>query len=253
MYKYQGRLIFQGQDPYTSVEVVQAGNLRTLHFGSPVAQSSMYLDDPFKVEMEYNQVMLLSLVYNPVPDQVLFLGLGGGAKQKFLWKHFSCQVHSIDISPLVIDVGYRFFNIPRDPRMEIVQQEAWLYLQSHHEPLYDFIFVDLYDKEGMSSAIGYHDFFQLCRKKMQPHGILVWNLWRNVEEKLMHNAAYGFKDAFGGNCLLFKVEESSNHILYAFAMPAFNIELDLLKKNAEELSRKTGLDFLSLLSKQTCF
>ncbi len=252
MHKYQGRLIFQGQDPYTIIEVVQAGNLRTLHFGNLTIQSSMYLDDAFKVEMEYNQVMLLSLVYNPVPSKVLFLGLGGGSKQKFVWKHFSSIIHAVEISPLVIDVGYRFFEIPYDLRFEIFQGEALLYLQNNNEHLYDFIFVDLYDKEGMSSVIGSQHFFQLCRKKMGPQGILVWNLWRSTGQDLMVNAFKGFQEAFGENYMLLNVEESQNIIVYAFATP-LSKELDELRKNANALSKKTGLDFSTLLSKQACF
>lgn len=250
MFKYHGQLIFHGHDPFTPVEVIKGGGLYTLHFGSPVAQSSMYLDDPFKVEMEYNQVMLLSLVYNPQPANVLFLGLGGGAKQKFLWKHFPCQIVAVELSPLVIDVGYRFFEIPQDSRLKIIQEDALDFLQKSHQELFDFIFIDLYDAEGMSSIIGETPLFQLCRKILSSQGILVWNLWRSTPKFIMENSIFRLVTAFGENYKLLTVEESLNFIVVAFADPAFKRDFNLLQKKAEDLSFKTGLDFLSLLSKQ---
>jgi spermidine synthase len=251
MFKYHGRLIFQGHDAFTSVEVVQAGGLYTLHFGSPVAQSSMYLEDPFKVEMEYNQVMLLSLIYNYQPTKVLCLGLGGGAKQKFLWKHFSCQVVTVEISPLVIDVGYRFFEIPHDDRMKIIQQDALEFLQRPHQVLYDFIFLDLYDAEGMCAIIGESPLFQLCRNILTSEGILVWNLWRSTKQYVMENCIFRLINALGQNYKILTVNESLNFIIYAFADQAYNGDYNLLQQRAEALSQKTGLDFLGLLSKQS--
>lgn len=247
MFKYHGRLLFQGKDLYTSVEVVEDPPLRLLHFGTSVSQSSMYLDNPYKIEMEYNQVMLLSLIYNPTPKKVLFLGLGAGAKQKFIWKHFSCEVHSVELSPLVIEVGYRFFEIPRDPKMIIHQTDAVQFLRESEEVDFDFIFVDLYDANGMASVVGTSDFFQLCRNKLNATGVLVWNLWRQTDEKLMKSTINSLTQAFEAPYKILTVEESLNLVLYTFASN-LDISLEILKENAAQLSVKTGLDFTSLLN-----
>jgi spermidine synthase len=251
MFKYHGELIFEGHDPYTSVEVVKAGGLYTLHFGTAVAQSSMFLEDPYKVEMEYNQVMLLSLIYNPSPVKMLFLGLGAGAKQKIFWKHFESQIHTVEISPLVIDVGSRFFEIPKDSRMKIFQEDALQFLQNTEENSYDFIFVDLYDEQGMSPIVAEAPFFQHCRRIIHPQGVLVWNLWRSTQKYVMDNSIFHLAESFGQNYRFLKVEESLNYIVVAFADPNFKMEFNVLQSHAEALTRKTGLDFLSLLSKQT--
>ncbi len=242
--------IFRGRDPYTSVEVIDDPPLRLLHFGTSVSQSSMYIDDPFKIEMEYNQVMLLALAYNPAPKKVLFLGLGAGAKQKFLWKYFSCEVHSIELSPLVIEVGHRFFKIPEDPRMIIHQEDALQFLRGDDTNVYDYVFVDIYDEKGMSSVIASPDFFILCRKKLTPEGVLVWNLWRSTQQDVMENSMRYLTEAFASSYKILTVEESLNLILYAFAHSlSHTMSLNIINENAHELSRKTGLDFNSFLSR----
>ena len=88
MEKYDGTLIFEGKDRFGPVEVVDGPLLRTMHFGTPTIQSSMYLNDPIALEMEYNKVMMLGLVFNPNPESALFLGLGGDPSQNFCGSTF---------------------------------------------------------------------------------------------------------------------------------------------------------------------
>ncbi len=250
MFDYDGKLIYSGRDAYTSVQVIQNKGLNTLHFGSRVAQSSMFLDDPFKVEMEYNQAMLLSLLYKPQPKSVLSLGLGGGAKQKFLWKHLDCHQVCVELSPLVIDVGRRFFEIPQDDRLQIVQMDALEYLQKPQEQRFDIILIDLYDAEGMSPLLGEKELFQLCHEILLPDGILVWNLWRSTGKKLLDSSVQHLGSAFGNNFKLLTVEESLNLVVFSFVDPSFKTTYHLLSKRAEALSIKTGLDFTGLFSRQ---
>jgi spermidine synthase len=79
MKKYGGTLLFQASDAHGSAEVVEDKNLRHLHLGTSVQQSSMFLNDPYALEMEYTQKMAASVLLFPNPQSALFLGLGGGS------------------------------------------------------------------------------------------------------------------------------------------------------------------------------
>ena len=66
-----------------SVEVSERDNIRSLHIGNDTIQSSMNLDDPFGLQLNYTKVMALVLIFKANPEDILFVGLGGASLQKF--------------------------------------------------------------------------------------------------------------------------------------------------------------------------
>jgi spermidine synthase len=249
MKKYSGELIFHRYNKEEKVEVVDGPLLRTLHFGTPTIQSSMFLTDPFALEMEYNRVMMLSLVFNTAPENALFLGLGGGAKAKFLWKYFPmCQIESVEYSASVIDVAHRYFAVPHHKRLIVHEEEAFKFLKKRNKQLYDLIFIDLYIDSGMSKSVGFQDFFNLCYQKLKAGGILVWNMWRTSAKELIEQSVGNLSRAFGQNLLILPIQESLNFIIYAFKSPFPTFSFPDILSCATALTTSTGMDFVKTLS-----
>jgi spermidine synthase len=246
--KYDGELIFAGKDAYGVVEVVDGPILRTLHFGNSIIQSSMYLNDPVALEMEYNRVMMMALLFNPEPHRALFLGLGGGAKQKFLCHFFpSCHVDVVEISPLVIEIYHRFFRGPDDIQIIIYQEDALNFLKESEEKEYDFIFVDVYVSMGMDESVANRTFFELCQRKLKKEGILIWNLWQSTQPIIMKNSILHLENSFQENYLILPNDESPNFVVLVFNSPAKTFTLDETRHNAKLLYEKTGVDFPKVL------
>lgn len=239
--KYGGELRFEGKDEKTHVEVVDKEHIRTLHFDTPVEQSSMFLNDPFALEMEYIRMMAFTLLFNPEAKKVLCLGLGGGALPKFIWKYFpKVEVTVVEYSELVIEVASRFFEVPQDPRLKICHSEGVTFLQ-HNAELYDFIFVDLYISTGISPSSTTAHFFELCYKNLSPQGILVWNLWGSSQKELIH-----VKKVFGSNYFMLSNDERTNSIVTAYKeIPRF----DRLAPLAKKLKETSKVDFTKVLKK----
>src|SRR4030081_554830 len=61
--------------------------LRTLHVGGDAIQSSMRLDDPFALALDYTRCMMAFLLFHPAPREALMIGLGGGSLVKFFHKN----------------------------------------------------------------------------------------------------------------------------------------------------------------------
>lgn len=242
----QDQIIFKGKDRFTSVEVIDTPLERNLHFGTSIVQSSMSLSDPYAVTMEYNQVMLLALLFKPNPRKALFLGLGGGTKPKFVWRHFPQAIcTSVEISPLVIETAKTYFALPNDTRFIIESASAEEYL-SRPGPLQDLIFVDLYLADRMADAPNQSDFFRHCKAHLHEDGILVWNLWRSATRGATHKAIQQLDSLFE-EVLLLQVEESPNLILIGKQKTALSRQN--LEKQASYLTTLTGLDFISLLNR----
>lgn len=254
MKKYQGTLIYSGKDDVGAVEVVETHKVRYLHFGTAVEQSSMLLDDPFALEMEYNKLMMASLLFQPDPRHVLFLGLGGASKQKFLWKHFPrCHLETVEWSPLVIEVSYNYFHLPRDQRMHIICDNAANFLNQSKKNLYDLIFIDLYTESKMSPIVSNEDFFKICEAKLKKSGLLVWNLWRGSSQELIEETIQNMSDVFGMNFLILTNQESSNYVLFIFKEPLIPYTYSEIRRNDEELKEKSGVDFFKILAASNSF
>lgn len=236
--KYGGTLIFSEEDDKGPVEVIDTPTIRYLHTGSSIQQSSMIFDDPFALEMEYNQVMMLPLLFNMEAKRVLFLGLGGGAKPKFLWKHFpNCHVDCCEWSSLIIDVATRYFAVPNDSRMTLICQDAFNFLEQVSS-LYDFIWIDLYLSNEISPHLGKEPFFDKCKRALKPDGILVWNRGESSPPSMLQK----LQSVFTKGSFTWTNSESPNLVHTFFKKDRF---FDNLQDRAELLHKKTRVKLFS--------
>lgn len=242
MKKYGGKLVFEGSDSTGVVEVVDREKVRTLHFGNATEQSSMYLEQPFGLEMEYIRTMALALVFKAKVRKALCLGLGGGALPKFIWKYFpDCEVEAVEFSPLVIDVAHRYFHLPDDKRLRVKCEDALRFLRGGKGDN-DLLFVDLYIDSGSAPEVAEEDFFTRCDLWLRPGGILVWNMWRNSTQALNN-----LKAIFGTKFAILPNQESANSAVLAFKEPVETFTAKQLEEEAIKLQKLTHTDFPKIL------
>src|SRR6478735_2061393 len=118
---------------YHRLLVVEDGTSRYLRFDSSF-QSGMYLKHPFATRFSYSDYLELGLAYNPSAKKILVIGLGGAAVQKRLWRDFrDVQVTTVELDPAVVDVAYRWFHLPRNPRLPVVVDDGRRFLQRTDE------------------------------------------------------------------------------------------------------------------------
>ena len=58
-----------------SIAVSEARGVRTLHVGGEAIQSSMRLEDPFALALDYTRCMMAFLLFHPEPRQALMIGI----------------------------------------------------------------------------------------------------------------------------------------------------------------------------------
>ena len=63
------------------------GEYRSLYFDDEAIQSVMRNAAPAALELEYTRMMMGFLLFNPAPDSIAFIGLGGGSLVKFCYRH----------------------------------------------------------------------------------------------------------------------------------------------------------------------
>jgi spermidine synthase len=159
---------------YHRLTVADGGDRRYLRFDNSF-QSGMILGRPFATAFEYSDLFHLLKAYNPNARNVLFIGLGGGSSPKRLWRDFpDVRLQGVELDPVVRDVAYRFFGVPRDPRLQIAVDDGRRYL-ARNDRRWDAILIDAF----FSDAIPFHlftaEFLELAQSRLNPGGVILTN------------------------------------------------------------------------------
>jgi spermidine synthase len=98
------------------VTVSEHEGVRYLHLGSIWVQGAMRLRQPQKIELDYIQRMLASLLWRPSEllgqGHAVQLGLGAGAITRFTCQQLGMATTVVEINPAVIDIGMSWFALP---------------------------------------------------------------------------------------------------------------------------------------------
>jgi spermidine synthase len=171
----RGSAIFEKQTPYSTLDVVDLGDVRTLYLNG-IPQSSMYLDNPTKLVYQYTTFFNLGMQINSNSTQVLFVGGGGFSGPKFFlstYPHVHIDVAEVD--PDVIDTAMKYFAVSPNPRLTVFNEDGRVYL-SETSKTYDIIVLDAYAKSYVPFQLLTQEFIRLVASHLGRNGIVISNL-----------------------------------------------------------------------------
>ncbi|MBF0184613.1 MAG: methyltransferase domain-containing protein [Magnetococcales bacterium] len=176
--------------------VIDEAGYRSLYFDNHLTQSRMDLQHPLWLILPYTRHMLAALLYNPQPQQVLMIGLGGGSLAKFLLHAFpSCRIDAIDANPLIPAIAQHLFFLPSDPRltMHCADGAEMILTLATQKRQFDLILIDAFDHDGMSPSIYADSFLVALQRLLTENGVVAFNLnraetshHRRVSEQISH-------------------------------------------------------------------
>ncbi|MBS0298824.1 MAG: fused MFS/spermidine synthase [Proteobacteria bacterium] len=233
------------------IDIREAAGVRTLHFGSDWIQGAMRIARPWQLELDYTREMMASLLLRDdarFPRKVLLIGLGAASLTKFLYRYYPlAKLTVVEIEPRVVAAARQFFKLPDDPlRLHIVIADGAHYI-AEQTKRYDLILVDGFDADAHPGELSTLPFYQMCRARLNNHGILAVNLLgrsRGYQANLER-----IKMAFDERVLAFPSCDSGNVIALAATGEKIAISLDALKEQALELKQRTGLNLLPTLTR----
>jgi len=187
-----GSTILEKQTPYSTLDVVDSSNVRTL-FLNGIPQSSMYLNDTTKLVYQYTTFFNLGLLINPNATQVLFVGGGGFSGPKFFlatYPHVHVDVTEID--PDVIDTAMKYFAVGTNPSLAIFNEDGRVYL-SETDKTYDIIILDAYAKSYVPFQLLTEQFIRLVASHLNRNGIVISNIIGSLEGSTSNLARAEYK------------------------------------------------------------
>ena len=169
------RVLYAKDSQYHRIAVVEDEDSRYLRFDSSF-QSGMYREDPFRTRFQYSDYLHLALAYRPSAKRVLFVGLGGGSAQRRMWRDFpELQVDSVELDSDVVDVAYRFFELPRDDRLPVAVEDGRRFLARNRGP-WDAIVIDAFYADSIPFHLTTREFLELARSRLAPGGVVTTNI-----------------------------------------------------------------------------
>ncbi|MDB6062320.1 MAG: Spermidine synthase [Verrucomicrobiaceae bacterium] len=172
-----GKEIFRTYDEFGPVQVFDDGAKRYLSFGEGEEQSCVLKAEPHRLQHDYTRAMLLPLLFTQ-PRSALLVGLGGGALVNCLLHHLpELQLQVVELRHAVVKVARRYFELPRDERLTIIEQDVAAFFDDGEPLQTDLLLSDIYGAEGMDPQYFQPWYIEACARVLSDTGWLVLNCW----------------------------------------------------------------------------
>jgi spermidine synthase len=237
--KWRGRKRALGDG---DVYVSERHGVRSLHIGSDTVQSSMRLSRPNDLELSYTRSMMAFLLFVPHPAEILMIGLGGGSLAKFVVQHLThARTRVVEVNPRVVAIARRSFQVPEDgPTFEVITADGAAYVQ-REDVSADVLVVDGYEADAYVEELANPTFYDACRRRLNPNGMMVVNLWGG--DRQFYTLVKSIEDAFPGGTLCLPAERPGNVIVFGFQRKPGPLRWKDLIARAELLEREQGLEY----------
>jgi len=192
--------------------IAQEGAMQSLHFSHGEVQSSMRLDRPDELQVDYTRTMMGFLLLQPQPRSIAMVGLGGGSLAKFCHRHLpAARLTVVEINPQVIALRGQFRIPEDDERLSVLAEDGAQWVREARG--LDVLLVDGFDAGGQPPALCSQAFYDGCFRALAPGGVLVANLHHDHPEHLQFLGRIG--QAFSGNAMQVVSREKGNCVVFA--------------------------------------
>jgi len=222
--------------------------VRSLHLGTPVSQSSMRLEAPFELVHPHDRGLMAFLLFKPQANDVLALGLGGGAVPKFIHRHLpAIRTRMVEISADVIAVARSHFQLPEDDdRLQVLQADGAQYLADHPGSTM-VLLVDIFDGLGTPRGLYSEKFFDDCFRALATGGVALIHLWGLDSEFTLY--VDRMRRSFSARILKMPVGQTDSTIVIGFQQAPGDLSWSALAERATALDAAHGLEFGDLVER----
>ena len=193
-----------------SIAVSEARGLRTLHVGGEAIQSTMRLEDPFALALDYTRCMMAFLLFHPQPREALMIGLGGGSLAKFFFKNLKrTRTRVVELDERIVRAAREHFALPLDIEVEIGDGADALAPECC-----DVLVVDAFEDELHVPRLASQAFYDGAFLALAEPGAMVVNFMD--DDPKFDQTLQRLERAFGGAVLAMPALYDPNILVFAF-------------------------------------
>ncbi len=201
---------------YQNILVTQVGSLRCMQFTvrrDQRNQSCVDMRRPRELVFAYTRMMLAGLLFNPAPQRILMVGLGGGSLPSTLASLYpEAWIDVVEIDPAVVTVARDYFGFLPSAHMQIFEQDArvWGKRAASRPTRYDLIVLDAFNGDYIPEHLMTREYLQETANLLTNDGVLVSNTF--AISALYHNESVTYAAVFG-SFYNFKSPDTANRIV----------------------------------------
>jgi spermidine synthase len=230
----------------SSIAVSDSRGVRTLHVGGEAIQSSMRMDDPFALALDYTRCMMAFLLFLPEPREALMIGLGGGSLAKFFHRRLKAtRVRVVELDERIVAVSRAQFSLPPDDaRLSVEVGDG---AQALAPECCDVLVVDAYHDEEHVQELASAEFYDAAFLALEERGAMVVNFMD--DDPRFDRYMRRLESSFGGAVLAMRALYDPNIAVFALKGAPARMEWRALRERAEALEAKLGLPFTRYLAR----
>jgi len=223
-----------------SVEVSEEDGVRSLHLGGDAIQSSIRIDRPDELALDYTRAMMAFLLFRPSPRDVLMIGLGGGSMARYIHQRMpGTRTTVVEINAKVVAAARSLFHFPADDarlKVEIACGAGYL---GHQSVAADVLLVDGFDDGRQPAVLCTQAFYDAAYAVLRPGGVMAVNFM--AEEKKLDAYMQRIEKSFDGCVANLTAADRVNIIAFAFKRHPRQLAWAELKQRARQLKKAHDL------------
>jgi spermidine synthase len=172
-----GRVIHEEETQYQYARVVQErGGTRRLELNEGVVAHSLYIPGTYLTHDYWDDFLVVPRAALPRPPRnVAILGNAAGTVARAYGHYFpATRIDAVEIDGALTAIGRRYFKLSA-PHLWTVTADARPFLRATSSR-YDAIFLDAYRQPYIPFYLTTREFFQLCRDRLMPGGVVLVNV-----------------------------------------------------------------------------
>lgn len=205
------KIIADKESLYSRIVIIEEDGVRYLKFGNHVVQSAEYVDDPMPVRVDYIKYMPLGLIFNPVCENSLFIGLGSGTLQRLFAKRLPLlKMDTVEIDAEVVRMAEKYMHYKNIPSHNLIILDGRTYIKRCSKT-YDIVFLDAYNADIIPFHLTTREFLLELKHKLSEKGVVAANLW-TLNASLYLSMVRTYESVFN-KVYRFPVRERNNSII----------------------------------------
>jgi len=205
----------------------------SLHFDHLAIQSEMHIDEPDALALGYTRTMMGFLLFQPQPEHIAMIGLGGGSLAKYCLRHLpKMRFTAVEINPAILEFR-QAFHIPDDgSQFRVLCADGADYMRCDEDDPLDVLLLDCFDGDCPPPQLCTLDFYADCYTRLSTDGILVANYWSGDHNGMDYIAR--IRECFANQVLVINACEPGNKIVFAIKDNQFPLDAATLLQRAIE-------------------
>lgn len=214
----------------------EEGSTLSMHFDMNSTQSVMRKHDPAYLVLGYTRTMMGFLFFQPEPERIAMIGLGGGSLAKYCAKHLpDTDFTAIEVNDKVIALRDKFKVPPDSDKFRVLHANGADYVVNKSEQV-DVLLIDGFNEDGHPASLCSAGFYDNCYAKLRDGGVMAVNL-------LARDLKYGtytsrIRDSFENRVVVVDAEENGNKVAFAYKGHDFPLAKEMLLDRIRTLGPK---------------